>query len=193
MIRPGAPQKSPTDGASGMCGISFRPFEMADIPTLMSWAASADELLQWAGPNFSFPLDENQLRAYAEGASDSRHLISGVHESGEVVAHAELNLLPQHRLGQVRRVAVAPRARGRGIGRALMTRVLQLGFDELALHRIELVVFSFNEPARRCYGAIGFKEEGRAREARVATSGYWDLIHMALLEESYHRQRALDD
>jgi RimJ/RimL family protein N-acetyltransferase len=158
----------------------------------MSWAKSADELLQWAGPKFSFPLDEEQLRAYAEGASDSRHLISGVHESGEVVAHAELNLLPQHRLGQVRRVAVAPRARGRGIGRALMTRVLQFGFDELRLHRIELVVFSFNEPARRCYEAIGFKEEGRAREVRVASNGYWDLIYMALLEDSYHMQQAAD-
>jgi RimJ/RimL family protein N-acetyltransferase len=166
---------------------------MMDTPALTSWAASADELLQWVGPHFSFPLDEDQLRTYAEGASDTRHLISGVHESGEVIAHAELNLLPQHRLGQVRRVAVAPQARRRGIGRALMTRVLQLGFDELALHRIELVVFSFNEPARRCYEAIGFRQEGRAREARVATNGYWDLIYMALLEDNYHRQRALDD
>jgi RimJ/RimL family protein N-acetyltransferase len=169
-----------------MRGVSFRPFDIADARALMSWAGSADELLQWAGPKFSFPLDEEQLRAYAEGASDSRHLISGVNESGEVVAHAELNLLPQHRLGQVRRVAVAPEGRGQGIGRALMNRVVQLGFDELGLHRIELVVFSFNEPARRCYEAIGFREEGRAREARVATNGFWDLIHMALLEDSYH-------
>jgi RimJ/RimL family protein N-acetyltransferase len=169
---------------SGMCGVSFRPFEMADAPALTRWAASADELLQWAGPHFSFPLDETQLRAYAEGASDTRRLISGVHEGGEVVAHAELNLLPRHRLGQIRRVGVAPQARGQGIGRALMTRVVQLGFDELGLHRIELVVFSFNKPARRCYEAIGFREEGWAREARVATSGYWDLIYMALFEDS---------
>jgi RimJ/RimL family protein N-acetyltransferase len=71
-----------------------------------------------------------------------------------------------------------------------MTRVLQLGFDELRLHRIELVVFSFNEPARRCYEAIGFQEEGRAREVRVASNGYWDLIYMALLEDGYRMRQA---
>jgi RimJ/RimL family protein N-acetyltransferase len=73
-----------------------------------------------------------------------------------------------------------------------LTRVAQLGFDELRLHRIELVVFFFNEPAWRCYKVIGFEEEGRAREARVATNGYWDLIYMALLEDSYHMQQAAD-
>jgi hypothetical protein len=106
---------STAHGVTGMHHVVYRPFNMTDAPALMSWAKSADELLQWAGPNFSFPLDEEQLRAYAKGASDSRHLISGVYGSGEVVAHAELNLLPQHRLGQVRRVAVAPRARGLGL------------------------------------------------------------------------------
>jgi len=170
---------------SGPGGVFFRPFEMADAPALLRWAASADELLQWAGPHFSFPLDEDQLRTYAEGASATRHLISGVHESGEIVAHAELNLLPRHRLGQVRRVAVAPQARGQGIGRELVTRLVQMGFDELGLHRIELVVFSLNGPARRCYEAIGFKEEGRAREARMTVNGYQDLTYMALLEDSY--------
>jgi RimJ/RimL family protein N-acetyltransferase len=174
-----------------VAALTFRPFDEAtDAQALMSWAGSADELLQWAGPHFTFPLDEDQLRAYAEGASERRHLISGVDEDLEIVAHAELNLLPRHRLGQVRRVGVAPDRRGRGIGSALMAHVLQTGFDELDLHRIELVVFAFNEPARRCYEAVGFREEGRARDARVATDGYWDLIYMALLEDDYCAQQA---
>ncbi len=165
-----------------MDAIVFRPFRSTDTPALTSWATSADALLQWVGPHFNFPLDEEQLRDYAESAGENRHLISGVcRDTGSVVAHAELNLLRDHDLGQIRRVAVAPEMRGKGIGLALMRWVVELAFAELNLNRLELVVFSFNEAARNCYRAAGFSEEGCAHEARKASTGYWDLIYMALL------------
>ncbi len=168
--------------------LTFRHYREDDGKALLSWAASADELLQWSGPHFSFPLDERQLRDYAAGASDTRHLISGVDgESGDVIAHAELNLMPEHELGQVRRVAVAPEMRDRGVGLALVRWLVSFSFDELRLNRLELVVFSFNHRARRCYEAAGFREEGRALQARKASGGYWDLVYMALLE-SWHRE-----
>lgn len=162
--------------------IYFRPFQKADAKALTSWAPSQDELLQWSGPYFTFPLDERQLHEYAATASDHRHLISGVRgETNSVVAHAELNLLPEHDLGQIRRIAVAPMMRGKGIGQTLIQWLVSFSFDELGLNRLELVVFSFNDHARRCYEAAGFREEGRAHEARKASEGYWDLTHMALL------------
>lgn len=163
--------------------IVFRPFHIADADALISWVSTADELLQWTGPNFSFPLDEKQLCDYAASAGESRHLISGVRgDNNSVVAHAELNLLPEHDLGQIRRVAVAPEMRGRGIGRTLVEWLVGFAFAELHLNRLELVVFSFNDRARRCYEAVGFREEGYAHQARRASDGYWDLIYMALLE-----------
>jgi RimJ/RimL family protein N-acetyltransferase len=163
--------------------IIFRPFQLADADALISWASSADELLQWTGPNFSFPLNDEQLREYAATAGERRHLISGVKgETNSVVAHAELNLLPEHNLGEIRRVAVAPEMRGRGIGRTLVQWLVNFAFIELHLNRLELVVFSFNDSARRCYAAAGFREEGRAHQARRASGGYWDLVYMALLK-----------
>lgn len=169
--------------------VIFRPFHMADADALTSWASSADELLQWSGPYFTFPLDERQLRDYAATAGKGRHLISGVkRDTDSVVAHAELNLLPEHDLGQIRRVAVTPTMRGQGIGLALISWLVSFAFTELRLNRLELVVFSFNDPARRCYEAAGFREEGRAHEARKASGGYWDLIYMSLLR-SWHCER----
>lgn len=169
--------------------LSFRPFQASDGDVLLSWASSADELLQWSGPLFTFPLDHRQLRDYATTASENCHLISGVEsETGSVVAHAELKLLPEHDLGQIRRVAVAPEVRGTGIGLTLLRWLVNFAFSELRLHRLELVVFSFNDRARHCYEAVGFREEGRAHEARKASGGYWDLVHMALLR-SWHRER----
>jgi RimJ/RimL family protein N-acetyltransferase len=168
--------------------IVFRGFRLRDAEALISWASSADELLQWSGPHFSFPLDKKQLRAYAKSASEKRQLISGVLEGTDaVVAHAELNLLPEHELGQIRRVIVAPELRGQGIGRELIQWLVNLSFVDLRLNRLELVVFDFNERARRCYEAAGFKEEGRAKQARRASGDYWDLIYMAQLRGWYDR------
>lgn len=170
--------------------VAFRPFRIDDADALISWASSPDELLQWSGLHFSFPLDRQQLAEYAATASEHRHIISGeTLDASEVVAHAELDILPEHELGQIRRVAVAPQMRGRGIGLALITWLSELAFDLLGLHRLELVVFSFNQPARRCYERAGFREEGRARHARRASDGYWDLIYMALLEDWHHNRR----
>jgi RimJ/RimL family protein N-acetyltransferase len=162
--------------------IGFRSLRASDAATLARWARTPDELLQWAGPLFSFPLDEIQLVEYAERADERLHLICAVdRDTDRALAHAELGILPEHELGRIGRVAVAPEVRGEGVGRRLMDWLIAFAFDDLALHRLELVVFSFNEPALRCYRRAGFREEGLARHARKASDGYWDIIHMALL------------
>lgn len=83
---------------------------------------------------------------------EHRHLISAVtHDTEAVVGHAELTVLPEHELRQIRRVAVAPELRGLGIASGLLDWLVAFAFDDLALHRLELVVFSFNERALGCY------------------------------------------
>lgn len=161
--------------------IIFRPFCVADAEALLSWATTPDQLLQWVGPRFTFPLDERQLAPYADTTGEHRNVISAVSD-GTVVGHAELTVLPEHELGQIGRFAVAPYARGEGVGARLMDWLVAFAFNELSLHRLELVVFSFNEPALRLYKSAGFREEGLALHARKASDGYWDLIYMGLLK-----------
>lgn len=171
--------------------ILFRPFCLDDASTLISWAPTSDDLLQWAGPLFTFPLEEEQLAKYASTADDCRHLISAViRDSNAVVGHAELNILADHELGQIRRLAVAPAMRERGVATRLLQWLVTFAFDDLGLHRLELCVFSFNERALRCYERAGFRREGLARDARKASNGYWDLVYMALLENWYRTDKA---
>jgi RimJ/RimL family protein N-acetyltransferase len=172
--------------------ISFRPYRDTDAQALLTWAGSADELLQWAGPVFTFPLDQRQLADYAAGRHRHRRLISAVSMSGEVLGHLELRILREHNLGKIGRVAVAPHARGAGIATQMLRWLTALAFEELGLHRLELLVFSFNAPALACYERIGFAQEGVARQARKGSDGYWDVIHMALLEDSYKSRSCAD-
>ena len=57
--------------------------------------------------------------------------------------------------------------RGNGIGTKIAEKALTVVFEDLGMHRVELVVFDFNSPAIRLYTKLGFVEEGRLRDARA--------------------------
>jgi RimJ/RimL family protein N-acetyltransferase len=75
---------------------------------------------------------------------------------------------------------------GRGYGTEATRLMLAHAFERLALHRIALSVFEFNQRAIRSYRACGFQVEGRAREAIWREGRWWDEITMSLLEPEWH-------
>ena len=81
--------------------LALQPFEENDFPFILQSIASADELLQWAGPEFSWPLGEAQLRDYRDKAvkdPEKFRPLSAV-EGDAVVGHVELVLDRKHDLG----------------------------------------------------------------------------------------------
>jgi ribosomal protein S18 acetylase RimI-like enzyme len=115
--------------ASASPSIDVRALRPSDIGALVSWHRTADELLQWTGRRFHFPLDERQLAEHAATAGEFRHLICAVAPDTEaMLGHAELEVIPEHDLGRIHAVVVAPELRGRGIAgaRAAALRVLRL-------------------------------------------------------------------
>lgn len=112
--------------------LALRPFRPADdAPVLRSWVAGPLDLMTWAGPHFTWPLDDAQLAAYA--AEPGRRTWTAVSPDGTPdgtpLGHISL---ADGRLG---RVLIAPEARGRGLGESLVSLTVSLGFDELALPR----------------------------------------------------------
>jgi RimJ/RimL family protein N-acetyltransferase len=67
----------------------------------------------------------------------------------------------------------------------MVRRVVQVGFERLRLHRIDLVVFDFNASAIACYERAGFLKEGCLREARRIGEEYWSLVQMSILETEW--------
>jgi hypothetical protein len=65
-------------------------------------------------------------------------------------------------------------------------------FERLALHRVALSVFEFNQRAIRSYRTCGFQVEGRAREAIWREGRWWDEITMSLLEPEWRALAARD-
>ena len=70
---------------------------------------------------------------------------------------------------------------GRGLGTESIQLLMDFAFDELKLNRVELEVFEFNERAIHVYEKIGFKHEGRKREALQWEGKFYDALVMSML------------
>ena len=171
--------------------IALRPFARADFSRLIGWIPSPEFLLQWAGPAFTFPLDTSQLERYlleAEGDAPSRMIFTAVEaDTATAVGHIELARIDRrNRSATLSRVLIGEAGRrGQGAGLEMVRRVVQVGFEQLRLHRIDLVVFDFNRSAIACYERAGFVREGCLREARRFGEEYWSLVQMSILETEW--------
>jgi RimJ/RimL family protein N-acetyltransferase len=171
--------------------LALRNLRDGDLDAVRSWIESPDALFQWSGPwDFVWPLDVRQLRRDLQFTSERRRIFAAVEEGNdEPVGHAMVSLRPEHGLGLIGRVLIAPARRGSGLATAMMRELLRLGFDELGLHRVQLLVYAFNAPAIALYERLGFVVEGRLRDSTKGTDGYWTGYLMALLEHEYRAQR----
>ena len=50
--------------------IKLRYFYESDFATLLEWSGNKSFLLQWASPNFTYPLTREQLIEYLEGSNE---------------------------------------------------------------------------------------------------------------------------
>lgn len=81
---------------------------------------------------------------------------------------------------------------GHGYGTEATALMVDHAFGTLGLHRVALAVFEFNERAIRAYRRVGFRVEGRAREAIRREGRRWDEIQMSLLVDDWLETRARD-
>jgi ribosomal-protein-alanine N-acetyltransferase len=152
---------------SGPPGLRFRRVEASDLPRLME--------IEQAG--FRHPWSEQQLRhELANAWSVPLAAVEGGPEGGERmvgyaivwVVHDELHVL---------NVATDPAHRRRGVGRALLNQVAELGRAR-ACRLATLEVRRSNEPALALYQSLGYRQVG-VRPRYYAEEGE-DAILMTL-------------
>jgi len=79
---------------------------------------------------------------------------------------------------------------GLGYGTETTELMLAHAFEKLSLNRVGLSVFAFNTRAIRCYEKVGFRIEGRSREAVWRDGSFWDEVHMGILASEWRSRRA---
>ena len=100
--------------------------------------------------------------------------------TGALLGEAVLNDLDADNETVGYRVALAPGARGRGLGTEVTRLVTACAFAA-GLHRVELQVYAHNPRAQRAYEKAGFRVEGRLREVLLQDGRRIDALVMAAL------------
>lgn len=102
------------------------------------------------------------VREYAEGSVDELahpgNFCYLVEENGDYIGMGAIREIGRG-TGEIKRMYVRPRHRGRGIGRTLLRRLLEKG-AELGYRKVCLDTGRFMEAARNLYRSAGFVERG---------------------------------
>ena len=106
---------------------------------------------------FSVPWTRAQLAAQLD---ENRHVFLAAVRDGHVLGYVGMMYVLDE--GYIANVAVAPEARRQGIGRALISALLQRA-DELELSFVTLEVRPSNTAAVALYSAFGFEPVGRRK------------------------------
>lgn len=134
----------------------LRKYADSDFPVLKSWVTDAKLLFLFAGGNWSYPLEFEQVRDYqlAHPLKQSYLLCD---DEGHPVAFGELITgdVNSPRLGRL--LVGGEENRGKGIGKILIQHLITESRKRNPEDFIHLFVFEENTPAIRCYENMGFK------------------------------------
>jgi RimJ/RimL family protein N-acetyltransferase len=156
--------------------MEIRPATKSDIPNIM-------QLERLDGYDRLVGRWEAEQHAREIESASNRYFV-GI-EGGEIVAFSILqNVGAANRCIRLRRIIA--KNPGRGHGSRLLQSILEICFNELAAHRVDLHVHMENERARRVYARAGFFEEGVIRDLhRNANGTFSSLRLMSLLRPEW--------
>lgn len=169
--------------------LSLKPFSTEHFAVLSGWFDNERELAQWGGPGFSHPLDASQLAPLLQaghGDRPERLCWMAEDESSSPVGHVQLVYDWQNGVARIARVVLAPAMRGKGFAAPMLKLVLDKAFSEEAIDRVELNVYTWNEPAIRTYAKLGFVREGVRRSSAKVGDERWDTAIMGMLRTEWN-------
>jgi L-amino acid N-acyltransferase YncA len=117
------------------------------------------------------------------GARGTRYPVVVAESGGQIVAWASLNPFnPRHCYDHVADISVYVERsrRGRGVGRVLLARLVELG-PSLGFHKLVLACFPTNKPGVALYERMGFVPVGVYREQGLLDGQWVDVLIMERL------------
>jgi putative acetyltransferase len=173
--RPPEPRTNP---GARCAGLTIRAREPSD------WQELADLLqlpkVRWGTMRLPFRSRE-EVRKWTESPSERTTCLVAMLD-GRLVGHADVTQFPGRRshVGSIG-LTVHDDFHGRGIGSALLATLVDVSDNWLNLRRLELVVYTDNEPALHLYRKAGFEVEGIQRANSFRGGAFADTYMMARL------------
>ncbi|WP_449539418.1 N-acetyltransferase family protein [Ferdinandcohnia sp. Marseille-Q9671] len=128
-----------------------------------------------------FTLTVDQEEEWIENHSNQGNLLIVAEIDGRIIGNLNFQTKKHKRLSHIGYFGISIQEEycNRGIGRSLLTYLLQWAKLEPGLEKVCLEVFSHNDRAIHLYKKLGFQEEGRkVKFVKLSESEYADEILM---------------
>ena len=158
--------------------IQLENFDKKFYCELISSVSDASELMQFAGPEFTFPLTEQQIE---KSLADKNRKAFRVFESTTnlTIGHCEIYFKDDFvNLGRI--LVIDKMQRGKGIGSQIVNLLLEFILKNSRQRVVELNVFDFNTSAIKCYEKVGFVVNPEKKNVRKMNNEIWTAINMVL-------------
>jgi aminoglycoside 6'-N-acetyltransferase len=157
--------------------IALVPVAAEHVDELVRIRRTPEVFARWAELEDGFPFDDPEAVVFTVLVDGRvRGLIQYWEESTPMYRHASIDLF------------LDPAVHGRGIGREAVWRIADHLVRERGHHRLAIDPAADNEPAIRCYAAVGFRPVGIMRQYERGPDGTWhDGLLMDLLADELRR------
>jgi RimJ/RimL family protein N-acetyltransferase len=170
-----------------------RPMEPSDVDTLSAWLLDLDDLTLFDRTLTVAPSREALRELWkadlAGGKAPGAFWFTVEPSAGGPVAFAGLLSVNYTHGDATLAMLVAKSARGSGLGLRLGSLLLDIAFDRLHLRRVTTFFRADNERTARLVVRLGFREEGRMREAWLADGRAFDTVVVGLLRDEWYARR----
>jgi RimJ/RimL family protein N-acetyltransferase len=172
--------------------VRLREMTAEDMAFINAWRHDPEVIGQLGCPfrYISQDVDWSWFQHYvAHRHENVRLMIDLPSPCGQIMTVGQVNLTMLHAIHRTAEFSIVipdVAFRGRGIGREATRQVLNHGFFDLNLNRIELTVLADNQAARALYESLGFVAEGQKRQALFKAGRYVDVILMGLLRDDWY-------
>ena len=158
-------------------------FDKKFYSELIDSIKNAKDLMQFGGPEFTFPLTEEQID---KTLSDQNRIAFRVANTsdGRTLGHCEIYFKDDSaKLGRI--LIIDEKQRGKGIGEKMVILLLQFIRENRKERNIELNVFDFNVGAIKCYEKVGFSTNPDKKMIREVDGETWMALNMVLNLEDW--------
>lgn len=165
--------------------VVLRAMEQSDLPRVQRWMNDPEVLRRvYTYRHLSLDAEARWLQQMHESSTDFVFAIdtkdgtgAALHVGTTGIHHVDW----KNRTCMVGIVIGEERCRGQGLGTEAMRLLVRYAHQELGLHRVELEVYPFNQPAIRSYQKLGFRLDGTRRAATFREGQFHDVLVMSVL------------
>jgi len=164
--------------------VLLRPVKRSDIQYFLKWF-NDPEVMQYL--SFYLPMTEMAEEKWIENLGNQQNravfVIEAIEgESGKPIGSIGLDNINPKDHNATFGIAIGEKDYwSKGYGTEAARLLVNYGFEQLNLHRINSFVIGFNERSVRMHKSVGFKEEGRQREWVFKNGKYHDHVVFGIL------------